>query len=98
MLFNSLQFAGFFILVFTCYWLAGTKRLTTQNTLLVAASYYFYCSWNWRFGILLGFSTLLDFYSARAIAASIKHKKSGCMLLLVSTWGCWDSLNTTIFL
>lgn len=75
MLFNSLQFAGFFILVFTCYWLAGTKRLTIQNTMLVVASYYFYCCWDWRFGILLGFSTLLDFYAARAIATSVKHKK-----------------------
>ena len=75
MLFNSLQFAGFFMLVFTCYWLAGTKRLALQNTLLVVASYYFYCCWDWRFGILLGFSTLLDFYAARAITASVKHKK-----------------------
>jgi alginate O-acetyltransferase complex protein AlgI len=76
MLFNSLQFAGFFVIVFAIYWLAGTRRLRLQNLLLVVASYYFYCSWNWRFGLLLAFSTLLDFYSARAIAASVRHKKT----------------------
>ncbi|MFP9100012.1 MBOAT family O-acyltransferase [Flavobacterium sp. RHBU_24] len=76
MLFNSLQFAVFFVIVFALYWLAGTRRLWLQNTLLVVASYYFYCSWNWRFGLLLAFSTLLDFYSARAIAASVRHKKA----------------------
>lgn len=76
MLFNSLHFAFFFVVVFALYWLVGAKRLRVQNVLLVVASYYFYCNWNWRFGFLLAFSTLLDFYSAHAIAASVKHKKT----------------------
>lgn len=75
MLFNTLQFAGFFIFVFILYWLAGYKRLRLQNAILLVASYYFYCTWNWRFGLLLAFSTLLDFFSAHTIARSANHKK-----------------------
>lgn len=87
MLFNSLQFAGFFVIVFALYWLAGTGRLRLQNLLLVVASYYFYCCWDWRFGLLLAFSTVLDFYSAQAIATSVRHKKTWLYTAIIINLG-----------
>lgn len=76
MLFTTPIFALFFVLVFAGYYVAGEKRMKLQNLLLLIASYIFYCWWDWRFGVLLAFSTLLDFYCGRAIAASTSHKKA----------------------
>ena len=63
MLFNSLSFAVFLPIVFALYWLLQKRDLQVQNILLLAASYYFYACWDWRFLFLLMFSTLLDFYT-----------------------------------
>lgn len=63
MLFNSLQFAIFLPIVFLLYWWIGAKNVRTQNILLLAASYFFYACWDWRFLFLLLFSTLLDYYT-----------------------------------
>jgi alginate O-acetyltransferase complex protein AlgI len=67
MLFNSLDFAIFFPIVFILYWFV-TKQLRLQNMLLLAASYFFYACWDWRFLFLLMFSTLLDFYTGLKIS------------------------------
>lgn len=64
MLFNSLDFAIFLIIVYTLYWAMGSKRLPVQNLLLLVASYVFYGWWDWRFLALIGFTTLYDFWAA----------------------------------
>jgi len=58
MLFNSLEFGVFFVVVFTAYWLLSHRK---QNWLLLFASYYFYGSWNWKFLSLIALSTVIDF-------------------------------------
>ena len=60
MLFNSLDFAIFLPIVFTLYWLLRS-RLSAQNFLIALASYVFYGWWDWRFLLLILFSTLVDF-------------------------------------
>ena len=61
MLFNSLDFAIFLPIVFLLYWFVTHKNLKLQNFLIVAASYLFYGWWDWRFLVLIIFSTLIDF-------------------------------------
>jgi len=63
MLFNSLEFAIFLPVVFLLYWFVTNKNLKLQNILLCCASYFFYACWDWRFLLLLVFSTLLDFFT-----------------------------------
>ncbi|ULQ52384.1 MBOAT family O-acyltransferase [Flavihumibacter fluvii] len=63
MLFNSISFAIFLPIVFAIYWFLGNKGLRSQNIFLLAASYYFYSCWDWRFLFLLIFSTLLDYFT-----------------------------------
>ena len=63
MLFNSINFAIFFPIVFLLYWFATKGDLKLQNILLLIASYFFYASWDYRFLFLLVFSTLLDYYT-----------------------------------
>ncbi|WP_179315806.1 MBOAT family O-acyltransferase [Winogradskyella undariae] len=61
MSFNSLDFAIFLPTVFFLYWFVTTKHLKSQNLLIVSASYMFYGWWDWRFLILIIFSTIIDF-------------------------------------
>ncbi len=74
MLFNSLEFALFFPIVFLAYWFLFNKNLKLQNFLLLVSSYFFYACWDWRFLFLLVFSTLLDFFSGQIISKSPNHK------------------------
>ncbi|MBK6894443.1 MAG: MBOAT family protein [Flavobacteriales bacterium] len=67
MLFNTLQFGLFFLLIFVLYWFATRKSLRLQNVMLLVASYYFYACWDWRFLFLLIFSTALDYFSGLQI-------------------------------
>lgn len=67
MLFNSISFLIFLPIVFGLYWFVFHKNLKSQNILLLIASYFFYCSWDWRFGFLLAFSTFLDYYTGLKI-------------------------------
>lgn len=63
MLFNSVSFAIFLPVVFLLYWFVTNKKLQLQNALLLAASYFFYACWDYRFLFLLMFSTLLDYFT-----------------------------------
>ena len=63
MLFNSISFAIFLPIVFVLYWFVANKTTRLQNILLLAASYFFYACWDWRFLFLLIFSTLLDYFT-----------------------------------
>lgn len=62
MLFNSIEFLVFLPLVFCCYWLL-VKRLQWQNVLVVAASYLFYGWWDWRFLLLIAFTSFCSYVS-----------------------------------
>ncbi len=74
MLFNSLSFILFFPIVYLIYWLIPTYRRNWQNIVLLVASYIFYCFWDYRFGFLLAFSTLLCYYAGLEIQRSQKKK------------------------
>jgi D-alanyl-lipoteichoic acid acyltransferase DltB (MBOAT superfamily) len=70
MFFNSLSFAVFLPIVFVLYWFVFNKTKSSQNLLLIVASYYFYSCWDWRFLFLLVFSTFLDYYTGIRIERS----------------------------
>ena len=61
MLFNSLEFALFLPIVFALYWFVCNRNLRLQNALLLAASYFFYGWWDWRFLSLIIFSSFVDY-------------------------------------
>ena len=61
MVFNSIQFALFFAVVYGVYRASGHRA---QNWLLLAASYAFYAAWDWRFTGLLAASTLVAYVAA----------------------------------
>jgi len=59
MLFNSLTFLAFLVVVLVVY---PRLRHRGQNIFLLVASYYFYGSWDWRFTSLLAISTVVDYF------------------------------------
>lgn len=60
MLFNSLEFSIFFLIIFTIYSLLR-RRFRAQNVLLLAGSYVFYGWWDVRFLFLIVLSTAIDY-------------------------------------
>ncbi len=82
MLFNSLDFAIFFPIVFVLYWLVS-RNLTLRNVLILVASYTFYGWWDWRFLFLIAVSTLVDFYVGKQMYKT-EEKRKRKQLLLVS--------------
>ncbi|MCA9400933.1 MAG: MBOAT family protein [Candidatus Omnitrophica bacterium] len=80
MLFNSLEFFVFFILVFGVYWALPFKQ---QNIWLLFCSYLFYAFWDWRFCSLILLSTGIDYYCGQKIF-STDHKISRKKYLLIS--------------
>lgn len=65
MLFNSLNFALFFPIVFVLYWFCCRSSWKLQNILLLVSSCFFYACWDWRFLFLLLISIGLVFYPGK---------------------------------
>lgn len=67
MLFNSINYLFFLPIIFVIYWLLNSRKLEYQNLFLLAASYFFYACWDWKFLFLLMFSTGLDYVTGLQI-------------------------------
>ena len=70
MLFNSIQFALFLPIVFLLYWFVFDRfiskskyQLRLQNAFVVVASYVFYGWWDWRFLLLIAFTSFCSWGS-----------------------------------
>ena len=83
MIFNSLQFAVFFIIVYALY--LGLEH-KWQNRMLLVASYIFYGAWDWRFLSLIFISTVLDYICGIIIDGS-RDKKRRKLFLILSILG-----------
>ena len=64
MLFNSLEFIIFLVLVFLVYWKLDRPK---QNLFILIASYIFYGWWDWRFLFLIFTSSTISFLLGRKI-------------------------------
>lgn len=82
MIFNSIEFAIFFPLVFILYWLFFKTNTTYRNAFLIAVSYFFYGYWDWRFLTLIIFSSFVDFYIGKSLGKTDEQKKRKSLLLI----------------
>lgn len=89
MLFPTLDFAIFFVVVFAVAWELRERR-EWRKVFLLGASYFFYGYWDWRFTLLLAGSSLINYTAGRLIALTddVRQRK-----LLV---GIAVALNLTI--
>ncbi len=81
MVFNSLTFIVFFLVVLTAHRLLPTWR--AKKILLLIASYFFYGAWNPPFVALLALSTVVDWYAAKGMAR-LEAPRQRRALLVVS--------------
>lgn len=79
MLFNSIEYVIFLPLFFIGYWFIF-KRLKLQNIFVVISSYIFYGWWDWRFLILIAFTTLCSYASGILIERQERR--------LIQRWIC----------
>ncbi|MBP5731781.1 MAG: MBOAT family protein, partial [Bacteroidaceae bacterium] len=68
MLFNSLAFLLFLPIVFALYW--SLRSLRWQNTLIIAASFFFYGWWDWRFLLLMIATCVANYIIGNKIVGS----------------------------
>jgi len=74
MVFNSIQFAIFLPIVFVIYWLLR-KNLKLQNLFVVISSYVFYGWWDWRFLLLIAFTSFCSWGSGLLISESDSERR-----------------------
>jgi alginate O-acetyltransferase complex protein AlgI len=82
-LFNSLTFVVFYVVVFALYW--SLRVRTPQNVLLLLASWVFYGAWSWKFLLLLIASSLLDYVCALVIERSRTNRRKRLLVTLSVT-------------
>lgn len=75
MLFNSIEFAIFLPIVFLLYWFVFNKKVKTQNLFILAVSYLFYGWWDWRFLLLIAFTSFCSWGSGMLIYQSDNPKR-----------------------
>ena len=80
MLFNSTEFLLFLPAVFALYWLLRNK-LQWQNLFVVAASYLFYGWWDWKFLLLIAFTSACSYASGLVIGNGASRFRK------VALWG-----------
>lgn len=73
MLFNSMDYLYFFPIVMLFYFFLPKK---SRNVWLLVVSYYFYMSWNAKYGLLIFLITIITYFSGLMIEKS-KNKGGG---------------------
>ena len=87
MLFNSIEFAFFLPLVFLMYWAIGyahineTLKLRLQNAFVLVASYIFYGWWDWRFLLLIAFTSFCSWASGLLIGQATSQTKAKAWMI-----------------
>ncbi len=79
MLFNSLEFLLFLPIVFFLYWFVFKSR-TKRNAFIVFASYVFYGWWDYRFLLLIAFTSLCSWWFGLLIERKRENKKFSLFL------------------
>jgi alginate O-acetyltransferase complex protein AlgI len=82
MLFNTPQFFLFLLVTLGLFYAAPRSW---RKPLLLAASYWFYMCWNWRFAPLLLTLTAIDYTAARCIEAAAGAPRRKLLLIVSST-------------
>lgn len=87
MLFNSVTFLIFFLIVYSLYLLLQ-GRLRLQNQLLLISSLIFYGWWDWRFLFLMLFNISVDYLVGNALSRAEDPRRRKLLL--------WLSLSTNL--
>ena len=76
MVFNSMPFVLFFVVVFFVYWFPLKNTMKGQNIFLLVASWFFYGYADWRMLLLLLVATAVFFYLGKGVGSAKSEKRS----------------------
>ena len=79
MLFNSVEFAIFLPIVFIIYW-SLSKNVKIQSFFLLAASYFFYGWWDWRYLSLVLFCSVTNYVGGLLLMKTDEQKRRKLIL------------------
>jgi D-alanyl-lipoteichoic acid acyltransferase DltB (MBOAT superfamily) len=79
MLFNSIEFAIFLLIVFLLYW-RFSKKVRIQNLFLLVASYFFYSWWNWKYLSLVLFCSIVNYMAGLLLMKTDEQKRRKLIL------------------
>ncbi len=77
MIFNSLEFVLFLGVTFSLYWASFGKNARWQNIFIIVASYVFYGWLDWRFLLLIAFTTISTFLVGAGIDRQLPKGEEG---------------------
>lgn len=92
MQFASFRFVIFYVVVFLAYWLIGGKRPKWQNLFLLAASYAFYCFWDWRLLSIMAVMSVATWLSGVAVSSKVGKPGMGKAAVTVNVILCIAAL------
>lgn len=81
MLFNTLAFLIFFVVVLLLYW---NISIGMRKPLLLLTSYSFYSFWDWRFLFLIILVTLANFYLTRCIGRILTPRRKYILFFTIT--------------
>ncbi|MBI4783611.1 MAG: MBOAT family protein [Oscillatoriophycideae cyanobacterium NC_groundwater_1537_Pr4_S-0.65um_50_18] len=100
MLFNSIEFLVFLVIVYTLYRVLPFRG---QNLMLLVASYIFYAWWDKQFLFLILLITSIDFCSALIIGRgelTAKQRQLPSLVLILSSFFCvtvqWEAIRFSL--
>ena len=79
MIFSSFQFLTFFLIIIALLIVLPARY---RKYLLIAASYYFYAAWDYRFTALIFTSTIIDFIVGRLLHQTEDDRKRKLLLIV----------------
>jgi len=82
MSFVSIEFSLFMPIIFLLYWSLNNKNAKIQNLFLLAASYFFYAWWNWRFLSLILVCSITNYYAGLLM---LKYKQQKVRKIILFT-------------
>ncbi|MDR0811337.1 MAG: MBOAT family protein, partial [Paludibacter sp.] len=102
MFFNSIDFAIFMPIVFLVYWALGyyvrTKNISPlpQNLFLLAASYFFYAWWDWRYLSLILVCSITNYTAGilmmKYASSGFNNVKARKTILIIACCVCFGIL------
>jgi D-alanyl-lipoteichoic acid acyltransferase DltB (MBOAT superfamily) len=87
MIFNSIEFVIFFVILFALYYFVFKEKTKPQNILLLVASYFFYAWADWRILPLLIASTLVFYGLGIAIFNAVGSRRTTTLTTLGVVFG-----------
>ncbi len=93
MVFTSISFVIFFVVLYILYWIPANKEIYYQNIILLVGSYVFYSWSNWKLTFILFLISIFTYY----LGIIIETNKNETVRKIIKYIGVIQGVSTLIF-